>query len=171
MLNSESQAEGAFVFQSTGGFGAEMDAVANPVLGLVDGFLDKKKVPLGSGLNSTRYTSFTQAADGNIVTVENDNQTDEGIVAHYLPTKIDDVYTAELDDTAGTTTGSAIPGYYISVLTTDATLLDESTASTSQQHFQLVDNGKGQNSALHPTRGGRWVLFRVTEIQNVQTQA
>lgn len=169
--NSESIAEGGFIYQGATGFALEMDAVANPVLGLAVGFRDGDKIPFGSGFESTDYTSFTKSRLGNILAASSDNQTVEGAVVQYFPVKADDIFYGELDATVATTTGSGTPGYYISVLTTDATKLDESTASTSQQHFKLVDNGKGENSAVHPTLGGNFVLFKVTEIQDLQTQA
>jgi len=34
----------------------------------------------------------------------------------------------------------------------------------------LVDNGEGANSAVDPQRGGNFVMFKVTEIQDVQSQ-
>lgn len=171
MTNSESIAEGAFMFQSTGGFAAEADAVANPALGLSVGFRDGNKVPYGSGFEGTDVTTFTKSRLGNLLVASSDNQTVEGSVVQYFPVKADDVFFGELDATVNTTTGSGVPGFFISVLTTDATQLDESTASATQQHFVLVDNGKGENSAVHPTLGGNFVLFKVAEIQNLQTQA
>lgn len=172
ITNSESIAEEAFIYQGSTGFALEADAVANPILGLVDGFLDGEKVPMGSGYSNEDGT-YTAAVGGTgtIYAAASDNQTVEGAVVHYRPVNANDIFYGELDATVATTTGSGTPGYYISVLTTDATKLDESTASTSQQHFKLVDNGKGENSAVHPTLGGNFVLFKVAEIQDLQTQA
>jgi hypothetical protein len=169
--NSESIAEGAFIFAGSTGPAEEADAVANPIKGLVTGFLDGKGAPHGSGYSSSDVTTFTEAPSGNILAASSDNETVEKSKVAYFPVGVGDIFSGELDATLGTTTGSGIPGYYISVLTSDATKLDESTASTSQQQFRLVDNGLGQNSAIDPQRGGNFVLFEVAEIQNVQTQA
>ena len=58
-----------------------------------------------------------------------------------------------------------MPGYYISVLTTDSTKLDESTASTNVLHLRLVDNGQGAVSAQDPVKGGNHVLVKVVELE------
>jgi len=167
--NSESVKEGGFVFLGTSGLANEADATANPIYGLVTGFRDAKRIPLGS----TRETStgtLTEAAAGNTFAAAADNQTVDHIQAQMRPCGFGDIYTAELDAAAGTTTGSAVAGYFISVLTTDSSKLDESTASTSQQQFRLVDNGLGENSAQNPARKGNWVIFEVVELQDYVTQ-
>jgi len=167
MKDSESIAEGAFYYQGVTG-AEEMDAIANDARGLVMGFIDNKGAPLGSGHSVELDGTFTQSNLGNIYAAAADNSTDKKIKVHGHLVQAGDIFTAELDDNVGVTTGSGIPGYFISVLTTDATKLDESTATNSQSGntaFMLVDNGKGENSAVHPTRKGRWVLFQVVEIQ------
>lgn len=172
MLNSETIAEGAFIFQGSTGFATEADDVANPILGLVKGFRNSSNVPIGSGYEATTdYGTFTQSRLGNTVIATSDNQTVAKTTVDYYPARAGDVFVGELNATVNTTTGSGVPGYYISVKTTAATTLDESTASTSQQQFKLVDNGQGVNSAVDPQRGGNFVLFEVTEIQDLQTQA
>jgi len=167
--NSETIAECAFYLEDTGG-ADEVDAVANPARGLVMGFVDKDGRALGSGY-ATYDGTFTQANTGNIYAAAADNITVDGIRVLGHRVEAGEVYTAELDDDINTTTGSGVPGYYISVLTTDATKLDESTASSSKQHFKLVDNGTGNNSAQNPDRNGNWVLFEVVEIQDLTPQA
>lgn len=168
--DSETVLEGAFAYLGTGGQVNECDAVANPVYGLVVGFRDAKNVPLGSG-SETHTGTLTEARTGNTFASAADNTTVDLIKAQMRPCGFGDVYTAELDDTINTTTGSGVPGYFISVKTTGAGQLDENTASTSQQHFRLVDNGQGKNSAQNPDRKGNWVLFEVTEIQDYVSQA
>lgn len=168
IVNSEAMAERAFYYLDENGAN-EMDAVANPVRGLVVGFVDKNRRPLGSGYSSEDGT-FTQSRLGNSYTAAADNQTVGYVKVHGELAPQGTVYTGELDATINTTTGSGVPGYYISVLTSDATKLDESTASTSKQHFRLVDNGQGENSAQHPTRRGNWVLFEVVEYQDYNPQ-
>ena len=171
ILDDEVIAEGAFVLQGSTGFATEADAVANPILGLATGFRNSENIPLGSGYDSTAdYAAFTQSRLGNTVTATATNEATEETKVQYYPVHAGDVFVGELDAAVNTTTGSGIPGYFISVLTTDATKLDENTASTSQQHFKLVDNGEGTTSAVDPQRGGNFVLFKVTEIQDLQSQ-
>jgi hypothetical protein len=169
MKDSETVLEGAFVYLGTDGQANECDAVANPVYGLCTGFRDGKGVPLGSSYETITGT-LTEARTGNTYAAAADNTTVDLVKAQLRPCGFGDVYTAELDADLGTTTGSGTPGYFISVLTTGAGQLDENTASTSQQQFRLVDNGKGENSAQNPIRRGNWVLFEVTEIQDYVTQ-
>ena len=167
MKDSEAIAEGAFYFSGVTG-AEEVDAVANDVRALTVGFLDNKGAPLGSGHSVDLDGTFVQNNSGNIYTAAADNSTDKKIKVHGHIVEDGDIFTALLDANVGTTTGSGIPGYFISVLTTDATMLDESTATGTQSGntaFMLVDNGKGENSAVHPTRGGNWVLFKVVEVQ------
>lgn len=172
MLDDESIAEGGFIYQDTAGFANECDAVANPVLGLATGFRNAAGIPIGSGFEtSADYATFTQSRLGNVVVATSTNEATEKTKVQYFPVSVGDTFVGELDATVNTTTGSGVPGYFISVLTTDATKLDENTASTSQQQFVLVDNGEGKGSAVDPQRGGNFVMFQVAEIQNVQTQA
>lgn len=165
--NSESIAEGAFYFQGIAG-AEEVDAIANDVRGITMGFVDNQGAPLGSGHTVDLDGTFTKVDGNGVYAAAADNMTVKSIKVHGQIVQAGDVWTALLDDTVNTTTGSGVPGYFLSVLTTDATKLDESSATATQSGntaFMLVDNGKGINSAVHPTRGGNWVLFKVVEIQ------
>jgi len=111
MLDSESIAEGGFMFQGATGFAVEADAVANPILGLVTGFRNAAGVPIGSGFESSSdYGTFTQSRLGNIVAATSDNETVAKTKVQYFPVGLGDVFVGELDATVATTTGSGIPG-------------------------------------------------------------
>lgn len=140
------------------------DDAANPIYGLVTGIVTKKGVPLDQATVTTDYdgtwTSSTQE-----YAAAADNDTDKMVAAIVHPLDGSEILSAELDATAATTTGSNVPGYYISVLSTDSSKLDEDTAhATNRLQFRLVDNGKGESSAQCPQRGGNFVLVRVGEV-------
>ena len=62
---------------------------------------------------------------------------------HWMSRPLSKVFRgleADLDAARGTTTGSDVVGYYLSVLTTNSTQLDESTASSSSEQFIIVKN-------------------------------
>ena len=167
---SEAMLEGAFAqVDSTGA--SEADAVADYNAFLIEGFRDKRGVQLGSKFEAALSTGALSAANtGNTFTAGADNLTVDKVVAEGRAAAEGDIYTAELDATVNTTTGSGKPGYFIAVKTTESNKLDEDTATATKSAntgFELVDNGLGQNSAVHPVRGGNWVLVRVVHIQNV----
>jgi len=170
IANSETIYEGAFTLDLGAGAGqGTVDAAADPVYGLAVGLRDANGIPLGSGSADFDGT-FTQNPNGNTYVAAADNLTDKQIQVQVKPVRNGDVYTGLLNADAGTTTGSDVPGYYISVDAAVPTQIDEASASTSKQHFRLTDNGYGDNSALHPIRGGNWVLFQVVEVQDYNPQ-
>ena len=138
------------------------DAVADVIYGVVEAIVTRKGVPINQanaaeidGTYSNSTATYTAAAD---------NQTVAFFHADVRPLKPGMVMSGELDAAAATTTGSNIPGYYISVLTTDSTKLDESTAhATNVLHMVLTDNGQGNNSAQDPVKEGNHVLLQVIE--------
>ena len=171
--NSETIAERAFYYYDSTGAN-EADAVADFNYALAVGFRDKFGAPLGSGYRNTSVVTgtFTQSRLGNsyAASASNADSGGDAVVVQGRKVQPGDIYTAELDATVNTTTGSGVPGYYIAVLTTDATKLDENTATNTKSAntgFVLVDNGEGTNSAVNPERGGNWVLFQVAHIQDM----
>lgn len=134
------------------------DAVTDRIYGICVGFVvGDGNTPIDNALSSqydgtyTADTSYAAAAD---------NQTDKMVKALVIPIRPGDVIRAELDATKGTTTGSDTVGYYASVLTTDESKLDESTATSSAEQFLIVDPS--------PSEGGNWVDVKVIEHQLAQ---
>jgi hypothetical protein len=167
---SEAMLEGAFAqVDSTGA--SEADAVGDYNSFLIEGFRDKNGVQLGSKFEAALSTGALSTANtGNTFTAGSDNLTVDKVVAEGRAAVEGDIYTALLDATVNTTTGSGKPGYFIGVLSTNASKLAESTTVSTKSAntgFELVDNGLGQNSAVHPVRGGNWVLVRVVHIKDV----
>lgn len=139
------------------------DAVSDPVFGLVTGIVSKKGVTLDQ-VDSSDY-SGTWTSSTQIYAAAATNDTVDLISAIVHPLDGSEVLSATLDATAATTTGSNVPGYYLSVLSTDSTQLDESTAhATNRLQFRLVDNGQGDSSSQDPVRKGNYVLVRVNEV-------
>lgn len=169
IANSEAMQEGAYYTQAATG-ATEVDDAANAIRGLVVGFRDGKGIPLNSSYEDTDGT-LSASTVGNTYTASADNLTDKKVVLQGRPVQLGDVYTGELDATIGTTTGSNVPGYFISVSTAGITLDENTVHATNQLQFRLVDNGEGKNECVHPIRGGNWVLFEVVEVQDVVTQA
>lgn len=146
----------------TGGVDAA-DAAADPVYGLCEGLVTPGGVPLNQAL-STEIDGATYTDSTKTVSVDSDNESDELLQAQVRYLHPADTVSAELDATIGTTTGSNIPGYYISVSSSDSTLLDENTVHASNRlQFRLVDNGQGDNSCVDPVLGGNFVLCKVVE--------
>lgn len=161
ILNSKVLTVGDFYIQSPAGVDVT-DATTERVTGIVVGITTPDGRPLDQAVSGTDYNG-TWVSSTRTYTAAADNQTVDKIMVNVRPVITGDVYSAELDATINTTTGSGLPGYYISVLTSDATKLDESTASSSIQQFQLVDAGDG--TASNPGRGGNHVLIKVAETQ------
>ena len=66
---------------------------------------------------------------GEVFTAESDNQTVDEVRAQ-VDVSVTSLYSAELDATAGTTTGSDLAGYYVDLADKDT--LDESTVTESR---------------------------------------
>jgi len=139
------------------------DAVADPIFGLVTGIVNKKGVPMNQ-VNTDDYSgTWTNSTQQYAAAATND--TVDLVAAIVHPLDGSETLSALLDATAATTTGSNVPGYYISVLTTDSSQLDENTAhATNRLQFRLVDNGQGTSSAQDPVKRGNHVLVRVGEV-------
>ena len=139
------------------------DDVADPIYGLVVGIVTPKGVPINQA-NTDDYdgtwTNSTQVYDAAAT-----NETVDMIQALVRPLDGTETLSAEMDAALGTTTGSDLVGYYVSVLTTDSTKLDESTThATNRLQFKIVDNGQGENKGQDPVLQGNNVLIRVNEV-------
>jgi len=140
------------------------DAVSDLVYGICEGIVTKDGVPLNQA-NSTDYDgTYTASTDTYVAAA--DNITDKQVKAIVRPVFAGDIITVEADATVGTTTGSNKAGYYIDVLTTDASKVDESNAHASNVlQFITVDNGNGAGSDADPIKGGNHILVKVRETQ------
>ena len=121
--------------------GAATDRVYGLCVGIhVDG------IPLSQLTSGTDYDgTYTNASAGDTYVAASDNVTDKKVQALVVP--IDNLLLeATVSDgsgtasTVGTTTGSDQVGYYLDVDTSDSTLLDETSASTSSAQFIIVKN-------------------------------
>lgn len=140
------------------------DAVADFIYGICEGITTRDGVPLNQA-NSGDYDGTFTASTGVYVSAA-DNLTDKYVKANVRPVTAQDIISIEADAAIGTTTGSDLPGYYISVLTTDSSKVDESTAHASNVlHLMTVDNGGNTNSCQDPILGGNNILVKVVESE------
>lgn len=137
ILNSATITVGDAVKLSAGGV-EPADAITDRIYGFVTGICDQNGIPLSELVSGTDYDgTYTSATSGDTYVAASDNQTDKKIQAKVVPVR-DYTFKGTLDATKGTHTGSDTVGYYLSVLTTDSTQLDESTASGTSEQFLIV---------------------------------
>ena len=140
------------------------DAVSDPVYGICEGIVTKDGVPLNQALSADYDGTYTASTDTYVAT--SDNVTDKKVCALVRPIFAGDVLSALADAAIGTTTGSDDSGYYIDVLTSDASKLDESnTHASNPLQFVTVDNGQGTGSCVDPVLGGNNILVKLSEAQ------
>lgn len=140
------------------------DAVTDPIYGLCVGIVDKNGVPLEQVDAGNYGGTFTESTQTYVADAS--NIASERVSALVQPLHGNETLSALADAAIGTTTGSNLPGYYIDVLTSDASKLDESNTHVSNVlQFITVDNGQGVNSCQDPVRGGNNILVKVREIQ------
>jgi len=139
--------------------------VSDQVYGICEGIITRHGVPLNQAASGTDYDgTFTASTETYVATA--DNLTDKYVKALVRPIFPGDILTMEADAAIGTTTGSDLPGYFIDVLTTDASKLDESNAhATNQLQFMTVDNGSSTNSCQDPQKEGNHILVKLVEAQ------
>lgn len=106
---------------------ADCDAIGEFPLGLVTAVLDKNGVNMLQP-NAAAVTGGSWVPATTVFTADSDNQTVDMVQVEYLECRPGMQFVATLDADKGTTTGSNKVGYCLSILTSDATLLDESTA-------------------------------------------
>jgi len=153
ILNSATVQVGDAMKLSAGGV-EPADAAADRPYGLCVG-INLDGIPLSQLTSGSDYDgTYTEATGGvgDIYAAASDNQTDKLIVASVVP--IPGLWIeADLDAARGTTTGSDVVGYYMDILTTDSSQLDESTASTSTGGYLIVKN--------HPTDANKSIVTAV----------
>jgi len=117
---------------------ANVDAATEKIFGLVTAVVDSDRVSLEATGADTGALGGTWASATKKYTAASDNQTVDGVLAEFIPVKEGMQFIAKLDADKGTTTGSNKKGYFLSVLTSDSSLLDESTASATIASTQFV---------------------------------
>ena len=122
------------------------DAVADREIGICEGIVTPEGTPVD--VASSNDYDGTVTGDGETLTyaAAADNETDKQIEAQIRMSV--PVYDVEADATLGTTAGSNIPGYYIDVLTTDSTKVDESSASTGVANYLILGTNPENSSNL-----------------------
>lgn len=135
ILNNATVFMGGAVMLAAGGVDGA-DEVSDTIYGICKGFVvGDGNTPIDNALSSQYDGTYTAGVS---YTASSDNQTDKKVKALVEPILPGDTLRAEADAALGTTTGSDGIGYYVSVLTTDESKLDESTTSGSQQQFLIV---------------------------------
>ena len=138
--NSEVIKVGDWIVDESAG-AANADATTEHILGAALDIVTKDKVSLQSPSVDTGALGGTWASSTKQYTAAADNQTVDYVYVKYIPVKEDRKFIATLDAAKGTTTGSDLEGYYLSILTSDSSKLDESTATTtkSAMQFRIAD--------------------------------
>jgi len=89
--------------------------------------------------------TYTASVNGDTYVAASDNQSDKKINVSVVPVDGLEI-EADMDAVRGTTTGSDVVGYYMSILTSDSAQLDESTSSSSSEQFLIVKNHPSDTS-------------------------
>lgn len=125
----------ALVDESTGM--ANVDGTGEKIAGFATAIVTAEKVSLEAPSVDTGDLGGTWTTSTKSYTAAADNQTVDGVMVEFIPVQEGDKYIATLDAAKGTTTGSDLVGYFVAILTTDSSLLDESTTSTSAASTQF----------------------------------
>jgi len=137
ILDSATITVGGQVKLSGGGI-EPADAVTDRIYGIAVGICSEAGIPLSELTSSTDYDgTYTAAQSGDTYVAAADNESDKKIQVKVVPVR-DYIFRGTLDATKATTTGSDIVGYYLDVLTTDSTQLDESSSSTTSAQWVIV---------------------------------
>jgi len=148
IANSETIYVGGTVNIIEGGVAAA-DATSDRVYGICKGIV-VGNVPIQNA-NSSEYdgtwTAPTTSHQGSYAAAA-DNQTDKKVCALIEPLVIGDTVRGDLDAAKGTTTGSDAIGSYISILTTNHSLFDESTVAGTATQFLIVGQVPGNNKTV-----------------------
>lgn len=134
--NSEVIKVGDFITDEGTGV-ANVDATGEAILGIVTAITDRNGTSLESSSALDDYDG-TWAPSTKQYTAAADNETDKQVRAEFIPVKEGDELLVTLDADKGTTTGSDKAGYYLAILTSDSSLLDESTASATITDTQFI---------------------------------
>lgn len=158
-----------------GGGVAPADAVADLIYGFVVGFVvdpGRKNIPIEQVANDSNFVdgTFTPDPQGDTYAASADNLTDKKVAALVIPAR-GAIFSAKPDAAPGTTPGSDLANYYLDILTTDTSYLDESTATndisspptTAYGQFITV-SGRTGDSCIDPTDSTR-ILVMVNKLQ------
>ena len=134
------------------------------VYGLLVAFVDKDGLAYKtrtSGFDGT----YTEAATGDTYTPASDNLTDKKVAGIVIPA-VGMIFEATLDAAKGTTAGSDKVGINFDILSTDSTLLDESSVSATKAMFLSVPGVASDNptSPLNSDSTTK-ILVKVMELQ------
>jgi len=144
------------------------DSTSDKVFGYCVGFVTQSGLPVKSVQSLATEVgtiTYTEDPSGDTLVADSDNTTTVHLAA-LVVSAIGTVCSAKLDATAGTTTGSNKVGYYLDILTTDSTQLDESTATSSIANYQLVaSNPMDSSLATDPTDPANRVYSVGAEVQ------
>jgi len=136
--NSEVIKVGDWIVDESTGM-ANADGTSELIAGFATAIVTIDKRSLEALSVVTGDLGGTWAASTKSYTAASDNETVDGVMVEYVPAREGDQFIGTLDADKGTTTGSNKAGYWISVLTTDSSLLDESSAAASATQFRIVD--------------------------------
>lgn len=157
--NSEVIKVGDFIVQEGAGV-ANVDAKTENVQGFCTNILDRNGTPLSS-ITALADADGTWALATQSYTASADNETDKLVQAEYYEIQENDQIVATLDADKGTTTGSNKEGYYLGILTSNSSLLDESDAATAATGLQFqIEKATGEDL------GVREVVVRVIKRQS-----
>lgn len=116
------------------------DATGDRILGYCTAIVTPKKVSLESpSVTAGDYTgTWTASTKSYAASATNDDAGGDGVMAEYVPAREGDRFKATLSAAKTTTVSSGIiEGYYCAASTSDGSLLDESTLSTSSTNTQF----------------------------------
>ena len=120
-----------------------MDSAANTddLVGIVIGFKGTDGVPLDECPTADYGHTVTVAGPNYSITAASDNETrGKGIYVEIIPILPGMILSGYLDDAAGTTPGSDLPGYYIQQTATAGSnyMLDENTVTLTVSATTLL---------------------------------
>lgn len=126
IANSEVVQIGDAVETDSSGFIIASNSVGSAARGILIG-VDQDNAVNGVSPDTNTVDTYTVASD---------NQT-VGKIYAIIDVSPFSIYSATIDATPGTTTGSDLSGYYADMIVNDETQLDESTASATTGKFHL----------------------------------
>lgn len=119
---------------------ANVDAKTEKVLGYCTAIVTPDRVSFESNsVDSGDYTgTWTASTKSYTASASNDDSGGDGVMAEYVPVRAGDKFKVTLDAAKTTTVASGIiEGYYIGILTSDSSKLDESDLTTTQAGLQF----------------------------------
>lgn len=141
--NSETITTGDWLTDEATGM-ADVDATSEKIAGFCTRIVTADKRPLESSsvVSGTDYTgTWTASTKTYAASATNADSGGDGVMVEYVPVREGDQFIATLSAAKGTTTGSDKEGYYLAILTSDASKLDETSAATTQasKQFKIAD--------------------------------